>query len=80
MSRSQPASETFSVVCSGSEAGSYVRLIDYCITQFKAQGPSRTCNASKEEEEELGATSEWPEMAETLPTEEEVAWGLGFRV
>ena len=29
----------------------YVRLIDSCITQLKAQGPSRTCNESKEEEE-----------------------------
>ena len=36
----------------GSEAGSYLRLIDSCITQLKAQGPSRTCNESKEEEEE----------------------------
>ena len=39
-------------VCSGSEAGSYLRLIDSCITQLKAQGPSRTCNESKEAEEE----------------------------
>ena len=27
----------------------YVRLTDSCITQLKAQGPSRTCNESKEE-------------------------------
>ena len=27
----------------------HVRLIDSCITQLKAQGPFRTCNASKEE-------------------------------
>ena len=27
----------------------YLRLIDSCITQLKAQGPSRTCNQSKEE-------------------------------
>ena len=27
-----------------------LRLIDSCITQLKAQGPSRTCNESKEEE------------------------------
>ena len=40
------------VMCSGSEAGSYLRLIDSCITQIKAQEPSRTCNESKEEEEE----------------------------
>ena len=26
-----------------------MRLIDSCITQLKAQGPSRTCNESKEE-------------------------------
>ena len=32
--------------------GSYLRRIDPCITQLKAQGPSRTCNESKEEEEE----------------------------
>ena len=37
--------------CSGSGAGSYLRLIDVCITQLKAQGPSRTCNERKEEEE-----------------------------
>ena len=30
----------------------YLRLIDSCITPLKAQGPSRTCNESKEEEEE----------------------------
>jgi len=35
-----------------SEAGSYLRFIDSCITQLKVQGPSRTCNESKEEEEE----------------------------
>ena len=35
----------------GTEAGSYLRLIDSCITQLKAQGPSRTCNESKEEED-----------------------------
>jgi len=36
----------------GTEAGSYLMLIDSCIIQLKAQGPSRTCNESKEEEEE----------------------------
>jgi len=34
------------------EEGSYLRLIDSCITQLKAQGPSRTCNESKEEAKE----------------------------
>ena len=38
-------------MCGGSEAGSYVRLIDSCITQLKAQGISRTCNESKDEED-----------------------------
>jgi len=33
-----------------SRTGSYVRRIDSGITQLKAQGPSRTCNESKEEE------------------------------
>ena len=37
-------------MCSGSEAGSYLRRMDSCITQLKAQGPYRTCNQSKEEE------------------------------
>ena len=40
----------FTEMCSGSEAGSYLRRIDSWITQLKAQGPSRTCNESKEEE------------------------------
>jgi len=35
----------------GSEAGSYLRLIDSCITLLEAQGPSRIINVSKEEEE-----------------------------
>ena len=42
----------FIEMCCGAEAGSYVRPIDSCITQIKAQGTSRTCNESKEEEEE----------------------------
>ena len=33
-------------------SGMCLRLIDSCITQLKAQGPSRTCNESKEEEGE----------------------------
>ena len=33
-------------------AGSYLRLIDLCITQLEARGPSRTCNESEEDEEE----------------------------
>jgi len=34
---------------------SLLRLIDSCITQLKAQGPSRTCNESKEEVYSTGA-------------------------
>jgi len=33
-----------------------LRLIDSCITQLQAQGPSRTCNESKEEEDGVCAT------------------------
>ena len=35
-----------------------MRLIDSCITQLKAQGPSRTCSESKEEEEDSVEESE----------------------
>ena len=45
----------FTDMCCGTEAGSDLRLIDSCITQLKAQGPSRTCNESKEEVKKLGA-------------------------
>ena len=31
----------------------YVRLIDACIPQLQVQGPSRTCDESKKEEEEV---------------------------
>jgi len=37
------------------EAGSYLRLIDSCITQLQDERPSRTCNESKEEEEVRGS-------------------------
>jgi len=48
-------------MCCGTEAGSYLRLIDSCITQIKAQGPSRTCSESKEEEAKtLAARCEGP--------------------
>ena len=35
------------------EAGSYLRLLDFCIIQLQAQGPSRFFNESKEEKEGL---------------------------
>ena len=41
-------------LCSGSEAGSNLRLTDSCITQVKVQGPSSICNESKEAEEVSG--------------------------
>ena len=44
-------------MCSGPQAGSYVRRIDSFVTQLKAQGPFRTCNESKEEEEVLSAAN-----------------------
>jgi hypothetical protein len=47
---SQFKNNYFAEICSGSEEGSYLRRIDSCIPQRKAQGPSRTCNESKEEE------------------------------
>jgi len=43
----------------GTEAGSYLRLIDSCITQLKAQGPSRTCNESKKEKWGAGMVPGW---------------------
>ena len=39
-------------MCSGSAAGSYVRLIDSFVTQMRAQGPSRTCDKSTQDAEE----------------------------
>ena len=42
-------------MCSGSEAGLYLRPIDSCITQLKAQKPSRSCNESNKTEEVLTA-------------------------
>ena len=45
-------------MCNGSDAGSYVRLTDSCITQLKVQGLSGTCNESKEEEEETADTQQ----------------------
>ena len=59
-SRRQPSSDAvlgvgfknnhFTEMCCGTEAGSYLRLIDSCATQLKAQGPSSTCNESNEDD------------------------------
>ena len=40
-------------MCFGTEESSYLRLTDSCITRLKADGPSRTCKESKEEDEDL---------------------------
>ena len=45
-------------LCCGTEAGSYLRPIDSCITQIKAQGPSRTCNEGKAEESEASTLNQ----------------------
>jgi len=53
-------------VTNGTEAGSHLRRIDSCITQLKAQGPSRTCNESKEEEEVINGNPT-PETRNPIP-------------
>ena len=53
------------------KVGSYLRLIDSCITQLKAQGPSRTCNESKEEEEKRRKVFYWV-GGDNTPT----VWGV----
>ena len=40
-----------------------MRLTDSCITQIQAQGPSRTCNESKEEEAPLAFAAALREAA-----------------
>ena len=45
--------------CGADGQGSYLRCIDSCITQLKAQGPSRTCNESEEAEAEPMGKSWW---------------------
>ena len=50
-----------------------MRLIDSCITQLKAQGPSRTCNESKEEEEENLTAEPKEKIASTNATKIETA-------
>jgi len=46
---------------------SYLRLIDSCLTQLKAQGPSRTCNESKE-----GRDAGWAGTARAPAAERDV--------
>ena len=47
-------------MCGNFEVGSYVRLIDSCITQLKAQEPSRTCESNEAEEGESGYGMDGP--------------------
>ena len=54
--------------------GVYLRLIDSCITQLKAQGPSRTCTESKGEVPESKAHDRDRVHPRSPPP------GLGFRV
>jgi len=65
------------VMCSGTEAGSYLRLIDSCITQLKAQGLSRTRNESKEEGE---ATTRYPFLSVFFCFSARWVWGVGCRI
>jgi len=51
--------------------GSYLKLIDFCITQLKAQGPSRTCNESKEE-----VSPQSPAVSRSLPQSPAVSRSL----
>ena len=60
---------------SGSQVGSHLRLIESCTTQLEAQGPSRTCNESKEDEEDhrrwepsLGVREQRPSTPPRLST------------
>ena len=46
----------------GSEAGSYLRRLDSCITQLKAQGPPKTCNENEEEDEDTWASPKLTKM------------------
>ena len=67
------------------ETGSYLRRIDSCITQLKAQGPSRTCDENKEEEEALKQTRFQGRHQTDLISEDNVIqlhfyaiWGMAF--
>jgi len=55
-------------MCTGSETVEYLRLIDSCITQLKAQGPARTCNESITRRF-LGSRFDMLHVAETLASQ-----------
>jgi len=54
-----------------------LRLIDSCITQLKAQGPSRTCDESQEEAPAGGVRAAANMAHITQPRPDS---GLGFQV
>ena len=60
---------------SGPEVG---LLVDCCITQLKAEGPSRTCNESKEEEKEPTGGGSYKQGA-PVPALRTWGWGAGSR-
>jgi len=71
----------------GSEAGSYLRRIDSCISQLKAQVPSRTCNESKEvtDRATVGKPSTATRLVQIMKpgrfkTSKWLQWETGFRV
>ena len=55
----QTQNNHFTEVCRGFDVGSFLRLMDSCFTQLQAQKPSRTCDESKEEEEEKQWHTQW---------------------
>ena len=66
----------FIEMCCGTEAGSYLRLIDSCMTQLKAQGPSGTCDERKEEKKKYqaqgsGGFRSWAEPGDKDADDEE---------
>ena len=54
----------------------YVRLIDSCITQLMAQGPSRTYNESKEEEKRKKRKERWKGEVHIEGFKRVVVWRL----
>ena len=54
-------------MCSGADAGSYLRLIDSCITQLKAQGPSKKKEEGLHQALEPHVVRLAPEAREVLP-------------
>ena len=69
--KSAASGETVGAEDAAPKASSMVERNDSCITQLKAQGPSRTCNDSKEEQEE---EEEEEEEEEAMAAEPPGAW------